>query len=151
MILRIANIEIDVWRATRIAIVMTGALGSQAFVPGPDSPFAGGSIQVLLVIFGFGVIAMLFVVGLQAFNSRSATLWIKPDWRTNPFSLKQPLQFFHMMGYYFIVSGITALAVTLLRHARGLEPFIPIALGAGVLLGVKSCIQLFRWKFIPKA
>lgn len=151
MNLRVGNINIDVWLLTRIAVVITGALSAQSFVPGPDSQFAGGSISLLLVFFGFGVIAMLFVVGLQAFNSRSAVLWTKPDWRLNPFSLKQPLQFFHMMGFYFIVSGIAASVVTLLRHVSGLEPFIPIALGAGVLLGVKFCILLFRWKFIIKA
>ena len=151
MIFRVGNIEIDVWLVTRIALVMSGALGATAFLPGPDSPFVGQPISFLLVFFGFGVIAMPFVVGLQAFNPRSGILWTKPDWRTNPFSLKQPLQFFHMMGYYFIVSGIAASVATLLRHMSGLEPFIPIALGAGVLLGVKICILLFRWKFIPKA
>jgi hypothetical protein len=150
MKLRVGNINIDVWLITRIAVVMTGALSAQSFVPGPASPFAGGSILLLLVFFGFGVIAMLFVVGLQAFNSRSAVLWIKPDWRLNPFSLKQPLQFFHMMGFYFIVSGIAASTLTLLMHLSGLEPFIPIALGAGTLFGVKCCIVLFRWKFLPK-
>jgi hypothetical protein len=117
-------------------------------LPGPDSSFAGGSISLLLVFFGFGAIAMLFVVGLQAFNPRSAILWAKPNWRTNPFSLKQPLQFFHMMDYYFIVSVIAASVVSLLKHVSGLEPLIPIALGTGVLLGVKFCVLLFRWKFL---
>jgi hypothetical protein len=70
-----------------------------------QSPFADGSIILLLLFFGSGVIAMVFVVGLQAINSRSAAVWTKPDWRVNPFSLKQPLQFFHMTGFTALSPG----------------------------------------------
>jgi hypothetical protein len=147
MKLRVGNIDINVWLVARVAVVLTGAFGAPEFIPARDSPFGGGSITLLLGLFGFSIFSMLFVLGIQALNSRSAVVWSKPDWRVNPFSLKQPLQFFHMMGFYLIVSGVAAFAVMLLARQSGLEPFIPIAIGGGILLGVRCCILLFRWKF----
>jgi hypothetical protein len=128
-------------------VLLLGALGANSFVPGPQSPFAGGSVKLLLVFFGFGVIAIVCVVGLQAINRHSAAVWTKPDWYVNPFSLKQPLQFFHLAGFFFVVAGLAAAVVTMLRHLTGLEPLIPIALGTGILLGVRCCIALYRRKF----
>ena len=147
MKLRVGNIDIDVWLVARIAVVLTGVFGAPGFIPGRDSPFGGGSMTLLLSLFGFGIVSMLFVIGIQALNPRSAIVWSKPDWRVNPFLLKQPLQFFHMMGFCLIVSGVAAFAVMLLSRQSGLEPFIPIAVGGGILLGVRCCVLLFRWKF----
>jgi hypothetical protein len=112
-----------------------------------QSPFADGSIILLLLFFVFGVIAMVAVVGLQAINSRSAAVWTKPDWRVNPFSLKQPLQFFHMAGFYCIVAGFSAIVLTQIRHVTGLEPLFPAALGAGILIGIRCCVALYQRKF----
>ena len=147
MIVRTRKVDLNIWLVVRAAVLMLGTLGASSFVPGPRSPFAGGSVTLLLMFFGFGVIAMMLVVGLQAINPRSASVWIKPDWHVNPFSLKQPLQFFHMMGFYFIVVGLTAIVLTQLRHLSGLEPCLPIALGAGVLVGIRCCVSLYRRKF----
>jgi hypothetical protein len=137
------NPSANVWLVSRAAVLLLGAFGANSFVPGPQSPFAGGSVTLLLVFFGFGVIAMVFVVGLQAINPRSAAVWTKPDWHVNSFSLRQPLQFFHLIGFFFIVTGLAAAVVTLLKHLAGLEPLLPIALGAGTLLGVRCCMVLY--------
>jgi hypothetical protein len=144
---RMRKEDLNVWVISRAAVLLLGALGANSFVPGPQSPFAGGSVTLLLMFFGFGVIAMVFVVGLQAVNPHSAAIWTKPDWHVNPFSLKQPLQFFHLVGFFFIVTGAAAAVVALLRHLAGMEPLLPIALGAGTLLGVRCCMVLYRRKF----
>src|SRR5258708_2617779 len=138
--MRKANLNVGLM--SRAAVLLLGALGANSFVPGPQSPFAGGSVTLLLVFFGFGVIAMVFIVGLQAINPHSATVWTKPDWHVNPFSLKQQLQFFHLAAFFFIVTGLAAAVVALLRHLAGLEPLLPIALGAGILLVVRCCLVL---------
>jgi len=139
--------DMNFWMWSRAVVLLLGVLGANSFVPGPQSPFAGGSFVLLLMFFAFGVIAMVFVVGLQAVNPHSATVWAKPGWHVNPFSLKQPLQFFHLVGFFFIVTGLAAAVVALLRHLAGLEPLLPIALGGGILLGVRCCVVLFRRKF----
>jgi hypothetical protein len=144
------NLRVNIWLVCRAVVLLLGALGANSFVPGPQSPFAGGSTTLLLAFFGFGVIAMVFVVGLQAVNPHSAAVWTKPDWRVNPFSLKQPLQFFHLVGLFFIVTGMAAVVITLLKHLVGLEPLLPIALGAGILLGARCCMALYRRKFSPR-
>lgn len=141
------SFRLNVWLVVRAAVLMLGMLGAKSFVPGPQSPFAGGSVTLLLILFGFGVIAMVFVVGLQAINPRSALVWVKPDWHANPFSLKHPLQFFHLIGFYLIVVGLAAIVLTQIKHVSGLEPFVPIALGGGVLVGIRCCVVLYRGKF----
>lgn len=114
MTVRMRKADPNVWLVIRAAVLLLGILSAQSFVPGPKSPFAGGSDTLLLVFFGFGVIAMLLVVGLQAINPQSAGVWTKPNWYVNPFSLKQPLQFFHLMGFYFIVVVKRSKSVTAL-------------------------------------
>jgi hypothetical protein len=103
---RVQIVRMNAWLAVRAAVLLSGMPGASSFIPGPESPFSGGSIMLLLMFFGFGVVAMIFVVGLQAINPRSAAVWTRPNWSVNPFSLKQPLQFFHMTGFYFIVVGL---------------------------------------------
>jgi len=67
--------------------------------------------------------------------------------RARSILVEQPLQLFHLVGFFFILTGATAAAVALLRHLAGLEPLLPIALGAGTLLGVRCCMVLYRRKF----
>jgi hypothetical protein len=139
--------SVNIWLVVRALVLVLGMLSVSSFVPGPKSPFAGGSITLLLVLFVFGVISMVFVLGLQAINPRSAAVWTKPDWHANPFSLKQPLQFFHMSAYYWIAAGAGAIVLTRIKHLAGLEPLLPIALGVGVLVGIRCCVLLYRRKF----
>ena len=137
----------NVWLVVRVLLLVLGMLSVSSFVPGPQSPFHGGSITLLLVFFVFGVISMVFILGLQAINPRSAMVWAKPDWHANPFSLKQPLQFFHMSAYYLITAGVGASVLTYIKHLTGLEPLLPIVLGVGVLVGLRFCTLLYRRKF----
>ncbi len=142
------KLRVNIWLVSRGAVLLLGALGANSFVPGPQSPFAGGSITLLLIFLGGGVIATIFVVGLQALNPHSATVWKCPDWYTSPFVLKQPLQFVHLAGFFFIASGVTAGLITLLRHSMGLEALLPLALGAGILIVVRYCKVVYRRKFV---
>ncbi len=48
------------------------------------------------VVFAFGIVAMLLVIGIQAVNPWSAKVWLRPSWLADPFSLRQPCQFFHL-------------------------------------------------------
>jgi hypothetical protein len=135
------------WLTVRGVILVLGALGASYFVPGPKSPFSGGSVQLLLVFFIFGVVATILVIGLQAINARSARVWTKPAWHANPFSLQQPMQVFHLIGFYCLACGVAAVAVTLMRGLDGLEPLLPFVLGTGILVGLRCCLVLYRAKF----
>lgn len=141
------TLAVNFWLIVRAVVLLSGILDASSFVPGAHSPFGGGTVTVLLIFFGFGMVAMVLVVGSQAINPRSAAAWTRPGWHANPFSLKQPVQFFHMAGFYFIVVGLTAIALAQIRHLTGLEPFLPVALGVGVLVGIRCCTALYRRKF----
>jgi len=100
--------------------------------PPEDSP-----LPILGVIFIFGVVGMLFVVGIQAVNPRSASVWRYPSWSINPFLLKEPLQFFHFGGYYFLALGVGVLVRHLVTpHTIGPDSFFLLSLALGMLAGV---------------
>lgn len=135
------------WTWVRVVLVLAGVFGAGTFLPGPTSPFAGGSLMLLVQLFLFGVIGMLFVVGIQAVNPRSDATWQRPAWNLNPFNLKQPLQLFHLAAFHFIAAGIAAVVLAQVRRIVGLEPFVPLAIGGGCLTGVWLCVLIFRRKF----
>jgi hypothetical protein len=91
---------------------------------------------------------LLLVVGFQAFNPFSARRWTKPTWFSNPFNLRDPLQFFHMGAYHFLAGGLGALLSVPFRGIIALPmALLLLACGAGVLLGIQLCIATLRWKF----
>jgi hypothetical protein len=98
-------------------------------------------------VFGFGVIGMLFIIGIQAFNSRSDAVWSYPKWALNPFSMRQPLQLFHFGGYFILAAGIGALLRSLFTSGVPLaEPIVFTFWGVGTLAGVWCCTRAFKHK-----
>lgn len=125
-----------------LAALLQGLLLDGVAPPPEDSP-----LPILGVIFIFGVVGMLFVVGIQAFNPRSASVWRYPSWSINPFLLKEPLQFFHFGGYYFLALGVGVLVRHLVTsHTVGPDSFFLLSLALGILAGVWACTIVFRRK-----
>ena len=100
------------------------------------------------VVFACGIVAMLFVIGIQAVNPLSAKVWLKPAWLANPFSLRQPCQSFHLVAWYFMASGLGAFVARVLSH-RPVNADVPVlfAFGLGFRVGLFLVEFAFRWKF----
>jgi len=58
----------------------------------------------------FPPLALIFVIGIQAFNPFSAPLWTKPSWRSNFLNLRDPLHFFHF-GAFAVLAGAAGSAL----------------------------------------
>ncbi len=101
----------------------------------------------LVAILVLTTLGLLFVIGLQNFNPRSAPVWNIPSWQTNPFQLSQPLQFFHLGGYFALSVGVGIILKTLIRGWT-LQPgtFMWVVFGIGLLVGVQLCVMVFRRK-----
>jgi hypothetical protein len=136
----------NVWIYIRGGIVGASLLGG---IFGHPRPVAFGYPWPYLAaaVFAFGVVGMLFIVGIQAFNPRSAPVWHYPHWTKNPFTTREPLQFFHLGGFFFLAAGIGALMRSLLTSAAPeIEPVIFAFWGLGILAGVWCCTRVFRRK-----
>lgn len=134
------------WLYVRGGLVATSFLGG---LLGDNRIVSFGYTWPQLVggLFAFGVIGMLFVIGIQAFNPRSASTWAYPQWGLNPFSMRQPLQLFHLCGYFFVAAGVGALIrAQILGIAPGDEPLVYASWGAGIVAGVWCCSRAFRRK-----
>lgn len=134
------------WRGFRFAVLLASFL-SPFFAPSsrtPELSIGWSDVVTTLVIAPVG---LLFVVGIQRLNPRSASVWRYPSWDINPFTLKEPLQFFHFAGYVSLAGGLGLLA-----HQRAVnerifpDDCLSAVLGLGFLAGVQLCIRIYRKK-----
>ena len=85
---------------------------------------------------------------MQVVNPLSTKVWHKPDWNRNPFRLEDPIQFFHLAAYIMLVQGAVVLFRLLFSNIPFyLEILVPLVIGAGVLVGIKLAMLLFRVKY----
>jgi hypothetical protein len=137
------------WLYVRAALVVASFTGG-VLGEGDQGPELGGSLSWIAVgVFMFGVIGMLFIIGMQAINPRSAPYWRYPSWACNPFTLREPLQFFHLGGYFFLAAGVGRL----LRFAfdRSIPLFESVVFafwGGGIVVGVWLGAAIFRKKML---
>ena len=139
------------WQENRWVYVRGGLVAASfaggVFGEGSLKSFGYPWPQLAVALFAFGVVGMVFVIGIQAFNPRSASTWTLPQWRLNPFTMRQPLQFFHFGGYFFLANGIGSLLKALvLGTAAGDEPIAFASWGAGIIAGVWCCSRVFPRK-----
>ncbi|MEI8645502.1 hypothetical protein P4S60_07790 [Pseudoalteromonas sp. Hal040] len=135
------------WKFLRIALISIVAVSS---LFSPLEPKVNLTINwsALGVIFVFSFLALLFVVGMQVVNPLSAKVWHKPDWNRNPFSLKDPIQFFHLAAYIMFAQGAVVLFRLLFSNIPFyLESLVPLVIGAGVLIGIIIGMLLFKVKY----
>jgi hypothetical protein len=102
--------------------------------------------QMLGVLFGFGIVALLFVVGIQVLNPRSAPKWRYPSWSINPFLFAEPLQPFHLIGYGLLAQGAGTIINGAVRGLLSADGVLFTTLGAGVISGVHVCALVYRRK-----
>jgi len=136
------------WLIVRFSIiglsVFQGGLSSEV-----TAPSEGVSPALLATVFGLSAIGMLLVIGIQRINPRSSREWRYPSWSINPFLLREPLQFFHLSGFYLIAVGVgSALRLLALGQSPQLSVLFFPACGAGVLAGVHLCTLAYRGKMV---
>jgi len=135
------------WAGIRTALVVASFVQGIVLTPHVGSEFNQPVEWEMVAFLFFGSIAaLLFVVGLQAANPRSAPEWRYPSWSVNPFSMSEPLQFFHLCGFVFIATGLG----TAIRCAYEKRPItdalVFLVIGAGTVAGVYVCALVFRRK-----
>jgi hypothetical protein len=135
------------WRYARFGAILLVAIGAlfAPLAPGATPPIGW---TALLVIFGACCLSMPIILGLQRVNPRTDKLWRRPSWRGNPLLLRNPVQFF----YFAACLSITQAAVILIRIALTstafyVEALVPLAMGVGILAGIKLVLLLFASKF----
>jgi hypothetical protein len=132
------------WVIVRLVVVVLaateGALSGDNWLPArPVTPL------LLAGMLAYGVIAVPVVVWAQRLNPRNKPVWHFPSWRRNPLTLRDPMQFFHMVGFAFAAAGLGVAGRELwmgqaLRLPHGVLP----AFGVGMILGCYVSARLFR-------
>jgi hypothetical protein len=132
------------WLIVRAVVVVLAA--AQGWMSG-DNWLPARPVTALLLagMLAYGVIAVPVVVWAQRLNPRNKPVWHFPSWRRNPLTLRDPMQFFHMVGFVFAAAGLGVAAHDLsvglpLRLPHAVLP----AFGIGMVLGCYVSAWLFR-------
>ncbi len=138
------------WTLVRFAIIFAGVV--LAVWQGPTTNHAKPPIdcEALILAFVFGVLGLQFILALQAVNKKSSVVWSTPSWKENPFSLKQPIQFFYLAGWFFVVPPFVTVVLTWLNKPEYiLDSLMPFFFGIGILCGVQLSKIIYKRKYKP--
>jgi hypothetical protein len=136
------------WLIFKVALIMVGF--GLAIYQGALTVHAKPTItlNVLVVPILFGIIGLQFVIGIQAFNKKSAAQWFKPSWLCNPFDFGQPLCSFHFGGWFMLLSTSPTVIFTYIQSPDFIyDALMPFLFGVGIIAGVKVSEFIFKFKF----
>jgi len=132
------------WLIVRLAI--TALAATEGWLNGDNwLPTRPVTAWWLLGWVAYGLIAVPAVVWAQRLNPRNKPSWHFPSWRRNPLTLRDPMQFFHMIGFVFLAAGlgVAARAHSVGETLRIAHAVVP-AVGVGIIAGSYLAAWLFR-------
>ena len=132
------------WVIVRVVVV---ALAAAEGVLSGDNWLPARAVTGLLLLgmVAYGLVAVPVVVWAQRLNPRNKPVWHFPSWRRNPLTLRDPLQFFHMVGFVFTAAGLGVAGRDLwMREPLHLPHAVLPAFGLGMILGTYVAARLFR-------
>ena len=129
-----------------VRLVVTALAAAQGALSG-DNWLPARPVTVLLLVgmLAYGVVAVPVVVWAQKLNPRNKPVWHFPSWRRNPLTLRDPMQFFHMVGFVFAAAGLGVAGRDLWNgHPLLLPHGVLPAFGIGMIIGCYVAARLFR-------
>jgi hypothetical protein len=101
-------------------------------------------LKDLFLIFIFTIFGVLFVLNLLRNNSKRVKNWKKPSWDANPFNLKNPLDFFHLCGYFIFFNAVAEILGNILKfHSISVEILGMFVMGMSVLSALKIAEKIY--------
>lgn len=115
------------WTWVRAALVAMNAVSG--LVAPHETAVPPMSWTAVLVVTAFALFGTIIMIAGHPLLPDQAP----PSWRANPFSLRQPVQFFHMGAWMFMAYGVGGLIAVLVRSGTMLpETFLPLTMGGAL-------------------
>ena len=137
------------WVIVRLVVV---AIAAAEGVINADKWLPGTPMTPLKVIGWclYGVAVVPIVIWAQRLNPRNTAPFYPPSWRRNPLTLRDPMQFFHMVGFVFAAAGLGMVGHDLYVHLPlRLEHAIWPGIGIGMIVGSYLAGRLFPLRSVP--
>ena len=107
----------------------------------------GGRVLWSLAGFNGGILTLPSGRAWRILRRYAGKVWHRASWISNPFNLRDPIQFFHFGAIITIAQGVVILARVLLTSFPFYVEVVPLAMGLGVWVGVKVVVVLYRSTF----
>jgi hypothetical protein len=138
------------WLVVRICWMLIGFLQAKLFLGSMTDDFSHASWSFPFEMSAVLAIGLLFILSFQANRLRTTEeKWLRPSWRQNPFSYKQPLLFFDASAYYMLALASGCAALGLSRAPMNWAWELPFAIGCGLWIGVRLCMIAFPKSLQP--
>jgi hypothetical protein len=139
------------WLIVRLLFVVYWTYGG--LVVGLDKRPEFASMGPFPAVFAFvvGLVGARFFVFREYTRAGRTERWLLPSWRLNPFQIRQPFQFLHLVGVSFALFGVAALARALVSDSASLNvpiALFPAAFGAGILVGIRMATAAHGQRFV---
>ncbi|MCP4274299.1 MAG: hypothetical protein GY781_20445 [Gammaproteobacteria bacterium] len=126
----------NIWTLVKAVLIIFAATTSvmdKSFSEASD--FVGWEFVIACLLF-FPVIVLSGLFVLKAILRKELDFQT-PNWHSNPFDFSHPEHFFHLGGYFMIVSGIGA-SISMFVETGTSSPAVltPLAFGVGILGGI---------------
>jgi hypothetical protein len=98
------------------------------------------------LMIGASIIVMpLLMVIVTAMNARRYdAVWYPPSWHANPFTFKQPFQFFHLIAFQAFFSALAILVRSFwVDTSLILQVILNLSFGLGALTGIYFSMIIF--------
>ncbi len=147
--------EISSWRRIRIflyLLIFVSCFINSMLKPHlglSNSPFVLDWKKIFYPIIGFPVI-LPPLIWAQANASYALKKWTIPNIDTNFINFRDPLHFFHAASHVYSFGGIAIIIASFLNHMSDIRNGLyALAVGVGLIIGVKLCIIVCRKKYQP--
>ncbi|HWG11056.1 MAG TPA: hypothetical protein VN693_06120 [Rhodanobacteraceae bacterium] len=111
----------------------------------------GVSIKSILLLAGFCVFGIVFVIFIQYLNPYSADKWQKPSLFSNFYDYRQPIQIFHFEAWMLGVLALSMAIYTVLIGSHSMAFLFFLTIAIGTYLGTRLSMWLFKDKFSTDA
>ncbi len=135
------------WLSIRGVLMLFAAIQGGYFHENLNGDFTKPNWLTFFILIGLGCVGALFICFVQLINPFAPAKWKRPNWRSNPFPVTQPLGMLHTSAWFIIFVGFGAMVLELQMVPRLWAWEIPLDVGIGLLIGMKVSLGAYSERF----
>lgn len=145
-------IKNNIWLLVRILLILISMISARNFLPAEPYAFndpAPWHIPIIITLLVAAAIPFILSIP-NIFRSPPSSTWHRPSWLHNPFEWDQPLLLFDLGAYCFLSGGVVCAITAFSTNPPNWAWEVPASIGAGMWIGVRVSMMIFRKQMEPR-